>query len=58
MKPAFHVVGHHNSMEIKAAIPLVHGFLFAETTVAAVFCWEYDVSRTHANNRIKHIKGG
>ena len=38
-------------MENKAAVPLVHVFPFAETaTATAVFCWEYDVSRTLAPN--------
>lgn len=51
VKPALHVVGDHNSMENEAAIPLVHIFLFAEAaTVADVFCWEYDASRTCAPN--------
>lgn len=51
MKPALHVVGDRNSTENKAAIPPVHVFLFVETaTVAAVFCLEYDASRTHSAN--------
>lgn len=37
-------------MENKAAVPLVHDFLFAEMTMDAVFSWEYDASRKHTPN--------
>lgn len=38
--------------ENKAAVPLVHAFLSAETaTVATAFCWEYNASGTHAPNK-------